>query len=171
MKAVVFKKIFSASVGYILIIVLLGWGFFQMVSSVARLAASLTDFRIKTNTLDMRRQTLQESIRLFREREADISRIRLFLVDRQRPVLFIESMEDLAKKTNTTLDLGVSQPREGGHFLSFRVSVDGARRDVLSFLHLLELLPYYLIIDEFQFSTGGDDGGSRLVAEIRVKAS
>lgn len=114
--------------------------------------------------------------------EDEIRRIEKFFVDPERPVDFIESLENLARKTRNQVALSVESSPKDQHIFSFRVSADGKEEELVKYLRLLELLPYEIQVDEISLQRGqgqeNPPGGSsealaapthRLTLLIRVK--
>ncbi|MBI2122466.1 MAG: hypothetical protein HYT98_05135 [Candidatus Sungbacteria bacterium] len=144
--------------------------------------------RERIQQLEKEREAVRELASLLKSRESTLTRIQKFLVRRDEPLEFIETLENTAKATGNAVALDFdSEKSKKGDELVFRVIIDGTRVGVFRYIRLLELLPYHIRIDEvaYQKLSGESSGGgvvagrsskktlpeARMMISIFVKAS
>lgn len=128
-----------------------------MASAVNNANASLKEIGGKIAALEEDRRRVRILERIMEKREPDFARINAFFVSRERPIDFIEKVEDLAKRTGNAVALAV-EGQANGPELGFRLTVDGNEQSVARYLKLFELLPYALRVEDmvFQRLSGGE---------------
>ncbi len=109
----------------------------------------LVELELEVQKLELERQLARKFSGLAKERGGDITRIKKFLVDRERPVVFIEDLEGLAQKSQVLLALDFDEGKSKGNELFFRVTADGSERALHKFIAALELVPYEITLNEF----------------------
>ncbi len=109
---------------------------------------------------------------LLQERRRDIGRITAFLIDRESPVSFIETIEGLARTTGNRLELTLNENSRREQELAFIAMVEGTESSVMRYLRLLELLPYAITYDTMRLERvplGEGVIGHRLTVGFRVR--
>lgn len=151
------------------------WWLYRAVDSAS---IGLTDVRTNLKTLEDEREAAKQISAVLENNEIAIDRMQKFPVNAQNPLEFIETLEDLARSTGSiaTLDLD-SQKNSKADELIFRVTVEGVRSGILTYIKLLELLPHIIRIDEINYQATTDNKafsgpglkGSRLLITLAVK--
>ncbi len=119
-------------------------------------------------------ETEKSAIRDFQiiqmERKTDIDHIKAFFIEKDRPLLFIETVEMLGRKTNTKLSLDAEVPKQNEPHFTFRVTAEGTYRDVVRLLTLIERLPYEVAIRSYGITVlTADREKARLTIALQVK--
>lgn len=102
---------------------------------------------------------------LVEETHKDREKLDSFLVDKEKIVEFLESVENLAKNERLSIGIGSLEERtdsaSGVAVPTLNLSIDssGSWSNVIKFLHLMENLPYHLSISKVNLRT--DEGGAR----------
>jgi len=158
-------------------ILIFGWFSGTIDSS----SAGLGSIRARIRLLEKERAAVRGLVFLLESRETTLARIQKFLVRRDEPLEFIETLENIAKVSGNLVALDFdSEKSKKGDELAFRVIVDGTRVGVFRYVRLLELLPYHIRINEIAYQKlGGESGGpskkalpeARMIISIFVKAS
>lgn len=150
----------------------LAWIFFWTMHATDRIRLEIAQINSDSAALGTEREHALVFARLAGERPQNFERIAGYAVDPENPVAFIETLEGLAKKTNNQikLDVGAATISEGE--LPFNISIEGAKNDVLKYLKLVELLPYELRIESFEFTareaSNQPKAGAGSRAELRI---
>jgi len=145
------KKFVISALGTSLILGVGLWGFWRMSHRVARADIVLAEIQGKIDGLfEERRQSRTLEAILVKYRD-DIRRIEEVFVDRARPVAFIEAIEELASKTGNAIAIEVNEPGSEKRALSFRITLEGERDNLLTYIRLLENLPYKIETTEMFF--------------------
>lgn len=157
-----------------------GWVYVSMAASVANASASLREIGGRIAALEEERRQVRALEKMLEDRGADFARIDAFFVNRDRPVDFIEQVEDLARRTQNTLVLGVEGPADNSGELGFRLTIDGSQSTVSRYLKLFELLPYALRVEDLVFQRIAEGGRgvlpgpgtptARLILVVKVKS-
>lgn len=116
---------------------------------------------------------------LLETRSKDIARIQRIAIDRQRPLQFIETIEQIARITHTQSALGVNEIKDDKQSLLFHVTWEGEEKNVRTMLALLQKLPFQIVIQDMSFQkdilsapgqtqTSGT-GNARLVLSMKIK--
>ena len=130
------------------------------------------DVEEKIASLKQEEQSARAAGTLLQERRADLARITAFLVPKDNPVVFIETIEDLAKTTGNRLELTLNEGGRREQELAFIALVEGTETSVTRYLRLLELLPYAITLDTVRFervARDGENSGNRLTFGLRVR--
>ena len=96
-----------------------------------------------------------------------------FFINYREPVEFIETLEDLAKKTGVILAIDLALGVPGANELPLRLNIEGSEKNVLRYLRLLELLPNQILVEDIGFQSilsapGVSLASHRLQLSIRV---
>lgn len=135
-----FLVLFSAS--------LLGWFF----GTIDRSFAELDDIRVRIQSFEEEREAVRRIASLIESYRSTTARIHEFMIRRDDPLEFIETLENVARATGNAAVLDFdSEKSKKGDELVFRVTVDGTREGVFRYVELLELLPYPIRIDEIGY--------------------
>jgi hypothetical protein len=173
-----FSKLIFASVLGILAVGVLSWFFWRASLDVLSSVDTLFFIESRIATLENDRKIVLASADTLARHAPDLEIIGLFLIDRERPVEFIESLENLAKSTGSEIAIDVV-PLEKGTLLDvlrFRLTVEGERGKVLKYLKLLEFMPYEISVEDLAYQSGipGEETGpteTRLIISIKVKTN
>ena len=147
-----------------------GWIYLSMASAVRRADSDLAAVRTSIAALEQERRQARGFDRIIEERGGDLQRVEAFFVDRERPLEFIERLENLAKAAKSQIALEAEGPDSPGR-LVFRVTLDGFEANIIAFLKLFELLPYEIQVEEFTLEKilGAKESDTRLTAQIAVR--
>lgn len=88
---------------------------------------------------------------IFSERREDILLIRQFSVEPGRPIMFIEFLEDMAKKTGNAITLHTDDRSSSGDMLMFRLSLEGTPSSVQAYLGIVDALPYDVAVKSINY--------------------
>ena len=94
---------------------------------------------------------------LIKNRDADIQRIEHIAVDHERPLQFIETMEQIAHISSIKVALAVDETGRDPQSLVFRATLEGSRQGVRTMLALIEQLPYQINIEHISFQQNVPD--------------
>ena len=113
-----------------------------------------------------------------KNRKMDIQRLQNLVIDRQRPLRFIETIEQIGRLTNTKIALNVSDAKGNTNSLVFNATLEGQEEKIRMMLALIQTLPYQISIEGISFQRGtantfqsnqeGSSGGTRLLLTMRV---
>lgn len=134
-----------------LVISVLVFGLVSMSLNVLSADDELAAVDAKINELYQERRRAETVGMLLTERKDDIVRLRGFFLDRQRPIEFIEQLENLARMTKNTIALGVQEGSKDTSSLSFRITVDGTQSSIRTFVRIFDVLPYSITISSVTF--------------------
>lgn len=150
MRSIPLQKLIIVSVAFSLMISAL-MGLFSWFSwNINRSEVLIRNIKSKLIALEEERKFARTARAFLKEREPDLKRIDQFAIDRERPVEFIEALENLARKTSNTLALEFDEGRSTAKHLSFRMTLQGEEENAHRYLKLLELLPYFIRIEELR---------------------
>lgn len=141
--------------------------FWYLSSGVREIGAELETIELQIVRLEKERASAVLSAELAKRRPADITRIRAFFVNRERPVAFIEALEGLARDTGVEILLNAEERASRPGFLAFRIGLKGAKEGLLTHLRLMELMPYKISVEDVVFRE--DLAGSELILLFQVK--
>lgn len=145
------------------------WVYVSMATAVDSADASFKEIGGKIAALEEDRKRVRILEKMIEERKHDFARIDGFFVSRDRPIDFIEQVEDLARRTQNTVVLDVDETGGDISELGFRLTVDGSESGVSHYLRTFELLPYAVRMEDmvFQRLSGGT---ARLILMVKVKS-
>jgi|GEM_PF-3404987 hypothetical protein len=152
------------------------WGFGYIASVILRDQATRADLQERLVSLAQDRVRADAAAALRGRRGDDIARVLGFFVERARPVVFLQSLENLGRITRTTVTIDVDDDGVAAGYMGFRVIVEGEGRDTARYLRLLEHLPYVMTIAEISDEKALSDGSAqtgppdRLAVRLRVRA-
>lgn len=111
--------------------------------------------------------------RLVNRRPHDFERIVKYFVDPANPIVFIETLERLAKQTQNHIKLDVGSATVSEGELIFNVLAGGTKESVLKYLRLVELLPYELRVENFEFGSSGaqNQAGTNAAPRAEIQAT
>jgi len=158
------------------ILVMFAWFFMQKIDMV-RLEIAETNIAIAS--MENQRKRMGTFTRMIEGRTRDFERIVRYFVDGERPVAFIEALEDLAKKTESTITLTAGSTSGSEDELVFNLKIEGNDENVRTYLQLIELLPYETRVENFNFQLRLSNIFSKITTErvaelnatIRVKTA
>lgn len=108
-------------------------------------------------------KNLVKSARVY---QPDFDRFAHFFVARERPVEFIEALEDTARKAGVIMFLTLDEGESKKTILTFHLTAEGVEDRVRTFLSLMELLPYGILVEEVSFERGIIDAKAASVSKI-----
>lgn len=176
-----FHKLIITAFVSIVFIGILAWFLGTASSDVLNSVDILSSIESRIATLEFDRRTALAVAEVIRKHSSDFERIGKFLIDRERPVEFIEALENLANSTDNEIAIDVVAAERGASkdTLSFRLTIEGSSASVFRYLRLLELMPYHISAEDFNYQTlnlapavGGKSKSSsqmRLAILIKVK--
>ncbi len=142
-----FLSIFAVGIsGYVF------WWINQYIRNSQFIFSSLES---QISTLEEERKAARRASSLLEERSIDIDRIDRLLVERTRPVDFIETLEGLAKRTKNNLALDFDEGQSSADTMIFRLTVEGTEPQVRKYLLLVELLPHKISIIDLNWQRVG----------------
>lgn len=136
------------------------WSFGRMGDKVEKLSASLTGIESRISSAEEERKTAELMKDFLKDNASDLEKIKGVSVTRDRPVEFVEKLEELAGQTNTLVSLDLDENKSRDRDLFFRLAVDGNETTVRKYLKLLELLPYEIKVNEIslqKFASSAED--------------
>lgn len=148
------KFVFTVSLA-IVGVGLLAWFFWWTVRTVDSVRLEIAEINSRIASREEQRKSVLAFARLVEGRPHDFERIVGHLIDPSNPVTFIEALEGLAKKTQNKIKLDVGSATISEGELIFNVAVEGTKQNVFKYLKLVELLPYELTIEGFDFNASG----------------
>ena len=132
-------------------IVTLSFIFIYISNNVRRAYANLGKTVTEISLIEKNQINLGRISDLLAERHTDVRRLTALLVNRDRPLQFIERIEKIGHLTNTILALNIDETKSTPESLMFRVVIDGSEISVRNMLRLIEALPYRITIENLSF--------------------
>lgn len=131
--------------------------------------------------LEEKRKNIRRTLQTIEANPVGVERLNAFLADRERPIAFIEAVEELADETGNSVSLDLIGPETAKDALSFRLTVDGELPRLIRYLALLENMPYGIGLEEISYQriasellraagAGNETPPSRLILLLKVKA-
>ena len=145
------RKLFLMMGISLTILVFWGWVLARLLQQVKNTNITLRELEEKVGELETRRKMAGDMQILFQDRAEDFSKIKSFSVNKERPVVFIEDLEDIARKTLNRIGINFDEGKSKDKNIYFRLMVDGSEDSLLKYLKLLELLPYKIKVEEVSF--------------------
>lgn len=158
------QKLFLTAAIFLAVAVFWVWlwtGFFYRVKNAG---ATLQDLKGQIPALEEKRKLAGEMQFLFKNRTEDLEKIRSFLVSKERPVVFLENLEETARKTRNRIAINFDEGKSKDQNLFFRLTLEGGEENVLKYLRLLELMPYKLKVEEVSIQKLTSAGGRAYVS-------
>lgn len=156
-----------------------GAGFLRLFAAVEGFKVKRTAFLKEALLLEEKRRAIRVSSQILDENRVILNRLTAFLVNKERPLAFIEALEELAVSADTAISLDLVEPQETADALTFRLTVEGTAPRMLRYIALLENMPYIVIFEEFSYQllseellrASGREGEapSRLILLLKVK--
>lgn len=151
-----FRSRYIIPLGLLTVLVLgaLG-GYFYFHSILKDTAQSTTDAMTEIANEQLSQSNIFALKKTIKETEADRDTLQSYFVKEDEVVVFIESIESLGKKTNTTVQITqaqASQDPKKPSTLFISLSSSGTFSDVTHFLVLLENLPHDISVDKVLMS-------------------
>lgn len=161
-------------------------GFWRLAQGVTRGESRLQVIESQIASLEEERKLARSGASLLEAHRRDLERFRKIAVNRERPVEFIETLENLAKDTKNTIVLDFDEGRSSPDSLLLRLTVEGSEESTRQYLSLLEFLPHEIRVEELTLQSIGGGGRAapspppgtkgappshRLLLTIRVSAS
>lgn len=130
------------------VLIFWGWILIWLLQQVKTSNITLRGMEEKITELEVKRKMASEIQTLLQDRAKDLARISSFSVDKERPVVFIEALEEAAKKSGNRVTIGFSEGKSKNKDIFFQLVVEGSESSVLKYLKLLEFLPYKIKVEE-----------------------
>ncbi|MDP3769395.1 MAG: hypothetical protein Q8R40_00465 [bacterium] len=171
-----FTKFIVKSSLLLIAIALLGFTFMYLSNNVLKSRAELGNTVTQISSIEKNQARLVRTSDLLNKRSADIARLTALSVNRDRPLQFIERMEQIGRITNTVLSLNIDETKSTAESLMFRLVIDGTDTSVRKMLRLIEALPYQITIENLSFQKDINQDpaslkpGSHLNIVMKVKA-
>ncbi len=149
--------------------------FFTISGNVERYGQTVEDARAQIISGEKNFDHVAKIADLIKSRKSDISHIRNIMIDRARPLVFIETMERISHLTNTKIVLSIDEKKGGNDALFFSVAIEGNQQNVRTMIALMMNLPYDIAIDTMTFQREALiqqllQGATRVLFTMRVKA-
>jgi hypothetical protein len=129
--------------------------------------------------LEEKRKNIRGTLQILKSNPVGADRLNAFLVNRERPLAFIEGVEQLAKYTGNSVSIDLIESQATKDALAFRLTVEGELPRLIRYLALLENMPYGVSFEEFSYqrtaseliraSGGKEIPPSRLILLLKVK--
>jgi len=154
----------------------LGFSLFKTSQHIKDSRSALGRIETKTITTEQERNRIASTDDVLKEQQDNISRLERKAINRQRPLEFIERIEQIGHRTNNLIALNVEESRSNPESLFFRLSIDGTEQNVRNMLSLVEALPFPLNIEGLTFQRGGilersaTFASTHMVIEMKVRA-
>lgn len=142
------RKLFLVTGIYLAVLVFWGWGLAGLLQQVKDASITLRGLEEQIVLLEAKRKIAGDLQILLENRDKDLTKINSFLVSKDRPVGFIEDLEDAAKKTKNRVAIDFDETRSKNKDIFFRLAIDGSEDSVLRYLKLLEFMPYKIKVEE-----------------------
>lgn len=156
MKLTPLQKLIYASTFSLLTLVGGVSGLWLLSRSVTRTQDSIQRIRSEILMLEEERKFARVVQSFLDKRGDDIAGLDKIFIDRERPVEFIETLENLARTTGNRLTIEFNEGVSTKTILSFRLTIEGAESSTKKYLELLELLPYIIKIENLSFQKYSD---------------
>lgn len=173
MRKTIFKNLIAAILFSSIFVILSVWIFAWFATGVWGMPFDIQVAKSRAAALEMKRKEARAMSTLFEERREAIERFSKFFVNYREPAEFIETLEDLARKTGVILSIDLALGAPGVNELPLRLNIEGSEKNVLRYLKLLELLPYKILVEDIGFQSilsapGALLASHRLQLSIRV---
>lgn len=143
--------------------------FFWLVSTIQNSEANLEEIKSNVSIYEMDRAAIRLSEKIISEYGFSITRVNEFFIDDKRPINFIEDIQDLAKKTENSIELNLREGSDQKGWIDFLIKIEGSEKNVLDYLTLLELMPYEIRIKDLKYQTRVSEKSALLNLTIQVK--
>lgn len=122
--------------------------------------------------LEEKRKNIRKILQTIKANPVGVERLNAFLVDRERPIAFIEAVEELARHTGNSVSLDLTGSETAKDDLSFRLTVEGELPRLIRYLALLENMSYGIGLEEISYQHTVSEllSTSRLILLLKVKA-
>ncbi|HYE59926.1 MAG TPA: hypothetical protein VEA18_01960 [Candidatus Kapabacteria bacterium] len=139
--------------------------FFIILPTMGKLQDVQRDLREQKDRMTLERERALDPARSLDELASTTAKMKQFdmaMVETGKELTLIESLEALAVKEGVQLTLTVQEANKDRYTFSF--DTKGPYEKQLSFLHALERLPYYLLIDAIDMKKYRGDNNEELVS-------
>ncbi|MDP3710369.1 MAG: hypothetical protein Q8R29_01450 [bacterium] len=149
MKYFFHHKIFATSLIAVILLISLVWSFWKLNSLAVSLRTKLNEIHAEVFFAEHERKAIRLAEATMGERSDDLARINKVLINKEKPVDFVEDLEGLAKASGNLFVIDLDENKSGeSKDLFFRLAVDGTEKSVMRYLKALELMPYKISIKE-----------------------
>lgn len=122
------------------------FAFRYMAGSVIRNGNAIWEIQSKIDDFARERMDAKIIEEFLDERGEDYARIREFYIDAKQPVAFLEHLEALARTTGNALAINLDGGGNDARHLGFRLTLEGSEEGILTYVRLLERVPYHVEI-------------------------
>ncbi len=134
--------------------------FWWLSRKITASRAALEESQNRVVILEDQRSQARILAGLLKKRAHDLDRIRnVFIVDRKRPIAFIDAMEALAQGTGTSIKMTIDPNNKDPQVLGFQAVIAGSETGLRTMLRAVELAPYQISIDNLIFQDGREAAG------------
>ncbi|KPJ56062.1 hypothetical protein AMJ49_05815 [Parcubacteria bacterium DG_74_2] len=127
--------------------------FFIIYSLLNEIKKDSQDFVVQKNSiaeLQTRKENFNKLKNFYKNYQKDLEKIDNLLVDSEKPIEFIEFLEESAENSSLSINVSTSallKPEtEKWNFSNYQLSLEGSFPNVLKFLEKLETAPYLIEI-------------------------
>lgn len=145
------KKIIIASVILLALITGLSFALIVISNNVHEYRNSLATTAAKISSNEKNFSRMVAISDLMKNHAQDIERIKNIAIDPHRPLLFIETIEQIGRSTDVKIALTVDEKKENTQSLLFHATLVGNQNNVHAMLALIQQLPYQIKIENFAF--------------------
>ncbi len=145
------QKLFLTIAVSLTVLSFLSWVLAKLLNQAKTASTVLRGSAEKIFELEAKRKLADEMRILIKDRAEDLAKINKFFVDRERPVEFIENLEEVGKKTKNRVFIDFDEARSKGKNLYFKLTIEGSENSTRQYLKLLELMPYKVRVEDLNF--------------------
>ena len=157
------RKLFLVIGISLVVLIFWGWVLIRLLRQVKNAGITLRELEGKIVELEAKRKEAGDIQTLLQDRAEDLAKINSFSVNKERPVIFIEDLEDAARKTQNRVIIDFDEGRSRDKNIFFRLTIEGSKDSVLKYLKLLEFMPYQIKVEEMAWQKLAAAGVSALV--------
>ncbi len=145
------KKFISASIILVTLIAALVCAFVIISNNIYAYRSMLESSADKISSGEKEFSHMVRISNVIKNRSQDIKRIRYIAIDAERPLRFIETIEQIGRITDVEVALTVNEKKNDVRELLFQTTLQGNEKDVRAMLALIEELPYQINITHISF--------------------
>lgn len=120
-----------------------------LAALIQKQASELTLAKSAAYRLELKQKALVKERERVKELEPRIAEVERAFVNATEPLLFIESLENLARRDGVMIKLGL--PQKKNYTLTMRLEAEGFSRDVLAFAAAVESMPEQVVFADVTF--------------------
>lgn len=139
--------------------------FFLASQTVRSSRAALQAIETNIHFLEQEHASGMQIAQALGRRTRDVERLKKFFVNPERPLDFIEKIEDVARRTGNGISLALDQSRAEPKTLFLRLALEGGDSNIASMLSLIDTLPYDIEVRQMNYETLGERSGQIPIAQ------